>query len=279
MAPVKKVGTIQLAEGVYALVQKDFATNSGFIVGDDGVLVIEALMTTAEARHTIAEVKRVTDKPIRWLVLTHYHGDHTFATHHFLPAAIVAHTECREELIEKWDVSVGDFSRNCPELSEKFRKTRMVPPDVVFVERLTLHVEARRVELLYLGRAHTRGDVFIYLPGDRILFAGDVVDKDTVPYTADGYIGSWITVLDKLQSLEVERLVPGHGLLGDKTTIQDVHTFLAELRRQAREQFTLDKSAEEATRAIRLPQFSRWARIDDLRVPVKRLYKEFRGEL
>lgn len=273
------VGTIELARGVYALIQEGGATNGGFLVGDNGVLVIEALMTTSLAKKTISEVRRVTNKPIRWLVLTHFHGDHTFGTEHFLPAAIVAHSECRDELIGKWESSIKRFSTNRPELAEEFRNVKLTPPDVVFAERLTLHLGSSRVELLYFGRAHTRGDVFIHLPQDRILFTGDVAVNQRVPAAVDGYIGSWITVAEKVQSLDVATVVPGHGLIGDRRMIRDVQAFFTELKRQARQMFDAGKSQEEAARSIQLPEYASWVGIDNLTIPVSRLYMEFRGEL
>lgn len=274
-----QTGTIELAEGVYALIQEAGATNGGFLVGDNGVLVVEGLMTTALAKKTISEVKRVTNKPIRWLVLTHFHGDHTFGTEHFLPAAIVGHTECREELIEKWEYSVKRFSTNRPELAAEFSKVRMTPPDCVFADRLTMHLGNRRVELLYFGKAHTRGDIFIHLPQDRVMFSGDVAVNGRVPAAMNGYVSSWITVLEKAHSLDVATVVPGHGFIGDKRMVKETRDFFAELKQRTRERFDAGKSAEETARDLKLPQYASWPGIENLSIPVQRLYLEFRGEL
>jgi cyclase len=274
-----RTGTIEIADGVYAFIQEAGATNAGFIIGDEGVLVIDALMTAALAQKLMAEVRRVTTKPIRFLVYTHFHGDHTFGGVHFLPAAIIGHKECREELIEKWGPSVERFATMRPEFAEEFRSLRITPPDIVFTERLTVYLGGRRIELLYLGRAHTRGDVFVYLPKERVLFAGDVVVNGRVPAAMDAYITSWTAVLEQAQSLAVDVLVPGHGLLGDKQTIAEQHAFLTELKQQVRQRFEAGKSAEETAAELQFPQFASWPNIGNLSVPVQRLYLEFRGQL
>ncbi|MBI4328257.1 MAG: MBL fold metallo-hydrolase [Chloroflexi bacterium] len=279
MTSKAQIGTIELGDGVHALIQEGGATNAGFIVGDSGVLVIEALMSADLAKKTIREVKRVTRKPIRWVVLTHYHWDHSFAAEQFLPSAIVGHAECREELVEKWEPSVESASQFVPDLSEEFRKTKMVPPDVVFTDRLTLHVGERRVELHYFGRAHTKGDIFIYVPGEGVLFGGDVISNQGVPYVVDGFVSSWISVLERARSLDVTKVVPGHGLITDKQSIGDTQAFLTEVKQRVRKKFDAGKSQEEAARGLTFPKYASWRGINDLSALVKRLYMEFRGEL
>ena len=274
-----QTGTIELAPGVFAFIQEGGATNAGFIVGDDGALVIDALMTRALAKQLIGEVKRVTPKPVRFLVYTHFHGDHTFGGELFLPAAIVGHRECRDELIDKWEASVKRFCTNRPEFADEFRKVKPAPPEAVFTERMTLHLGQRQIELIYFGRAHTRGDIFIHLPQDRVLFSGDAVVNGRAPAAMDGYISSWIAVLERAQGLDVETLVPGHGLIGGKGTIAEQMAFFSELKRQVRAGFDAGKSVEQTAKDLKLPQFAAWPNISNLDNHIRRLYMEFRGEL
>jgi cyclase len=166
-----------------------------------------------------------------------------------------------------------------PEFADEFRSLRITPPDIVFTEHLTLYLGGRRIDLIHLGRAHTRGDVFIYLPKERVLFSGDVVVNGRVPAAMDAYVSSWIRVLEQVQSLAVDVVVPGHGLLGDKSTISEQHAFLTELKRQVQERFAAGKSAEETAAELSFPQFASWPNIGNLTVPVQRLYLELRGQL
>ncbi len=274
-----QTGIIEVAAGAYAFIQEGGATNGGFIVGDEGVIVIEGLMTTALAKKVKEEVKRVTSLPIRCLILTHFHGDHSFGSQHYLPVPIVGHAECRDELIEKWDASVERFATNRPELAAEFRGVRMTPPDLVFEEKMTLYLGNRRIELIYLGKAHTRGDILVHLPQDRVLYTGDVAVNQRVPASMDAYMSSWISVLERMQTLDVETVVPGHGLIGNMTMVTDLRRFFSELRTEARQRFDAGMSVEQAAADIHFPQFQSWTGIDQLSMPVQRLHMEFRGEL
>lgn len=279
MVTTAQTGTIQVADGVFAFIQEGGATNGGFIVGDEGVVVIEGLMTKAIAQKMLGEIKHVTPKPIRFLVYTHFHGDHTFAGGAFLPAAVVGHKECREELLEKWTPWVERFSTNRPDDAAEFRALKPVPPEIIFNEKLTIHLGNKRVELLYFGRAHTRGDIFTHIAKDRVVFSGDAVVNNRVPAFMDGYPSSWINVLDQVQALDFTTLVPGHGLLGSKQTAADLQGFIAELRRQTRQAHDAGRSEAEALSALRLPLYASWPGMQNLAVPVQRMYMEWRGQL
>lgn len=283
MVTTAQTGTIQVADDVFAFIPPEDGslggTNGGFIVGDEGVVVIEGLMTKKTAQHVLGEVKRVTTKPVRFLVYTHFHGDHTFAGGVYLPAAVVGHRECREELLEKWTPWVERFSTNRPESAAEFRALKPVPPDIVFNEKLTIHLGNKRLELHYFGRAHTRGDIFTHLPKEGVLFGGDATVNHRVPAFMDGYPSSWINVLDQVQALDFTTLVPGHGPVGSKQTAVDLQAFIRELQQQTRRAYDAKKSEGEAVASIKLPQYASWPGVQNLAVPVQRMYMEWRAQL
>lgn len=281
-----KTGVIEVAEDVFAFIQEGGATpdpatttNGGFIVGEEGVIVVDGLMTNAMARRVQQEVKRITQAPIRCMILTHFHGDHSLANQNYLSVPIIGHSGCRADLIERWDATVENFSTRFPELAAEFHSARMVPPNLVYDRGLTLYLGSHEINLIHPGRAHTRGDTLVYLPQDRVLYAGDVVFNRQVPGTGSGHLRGWMSTLRKIQTLHVDTIVPGHGLLGDVTIVKDLHRFFSALKREAQKRFRAGMGAEEAAKDIRLPQFRSWRGIDQLAAAVQWLYTEFRSEL
>src|SRR3989304_4175796 len=133
----QETGVIELASGVFAKIFPEGRTNSGFIVGDEGVMVIDSLMTPSLARGIIEDVKKVTAKPVRYLVNTHYHGDHTFGNEVFAPVPIIAHANCRVELEEFGEVSIQRFSQMRPELAEELKEGRRRLPGLTLQDSPT----------------------------------------------------------------------------------------------------------------------------------------------
>ena len=277
-----RTGFVEVAAGVFAFIPEPGGsyggTNGSFIVADGGVLVIEGFFTRAIAQHVIGEIKRVTSKPIRFVVYTHFHGDHVFGGELFLPAAVVGHKECRQEIIEKWESSVKRYAGGRPELADEFANVRMTLPDVLFGERLVLDLGSHRLELSHLGRAHSKGDIFVHLPKHNVLFTGDVVVNGRTPYTADGYVSSWIDVLDEAQSFAADVWVPGHGPIGDKKTAARLQSFMESVKKQVRDAYTAGASEAEAVKALHVPEYADWQGIQNLVSPVHRLYQEFKGD-
>ena len=284
MAAQSQTGIIEVGANAYAFIQAEGATNGGFIVGEEGVIIVEALMTKALTEQVKAEVKKVTSLPIRSVIATHFHGDHTFGNQYYLPASILGHAECRDELIEKWDLSVERFASRYddtdPVQAAEFRNARITPPDVVFHnEKMTLYLGNKRIELYYFGKAHTRGDILTYLPDDKLMYAGDVATNAGAPFTMDGYPASWVSVLEKLEALDVETIVPGHGPVGDKGMATTEREFLAGLTSETRKRLDSGMSVEKAVADITVPGFESWSEGEGFETSVERLYLELRGQI
>ncbi|MGH2514449.1 MAG: MBL fold metallo-hydrolase, partial [Ktedonobacterales bacterium] len=198
----------QLAEGVYALITGG-DPNTGFIVGERCVLVVDARATPALARETIAAVRDVTDKPIDYLVLTHYHAVRVMGASGIGARHIVAHRGTRHLIRERGQADFESEARRFPRL---FLDIASIPglthPDIVYDDVLTLDIGNRDVELRWLGRAHTEGDTAVWLPKERVLFAGDLVEASAAPYCGDAYILDWPATLDNVRALGAEAVVP-----------------------------------------------------------------------
>ncbi|MEU9235798.1 MBL fold metallo-hydrolase [Streptomyces subrutilus] len=205
--------TTEIADGVYAYVQGDGGwclNNAGLVAGGNGQsLLVDTVATERRARDLRAEVLRLVPKPPRALVNTHFHGDHTFGNYLFPEAVVIAHEQTRTmmdlaglHLTGLWpDVCWGDLE--------------LALPDVTYRDALTLHIGGVRAELLHLGpAAHTTNDTAVWLPEQRVLFAGDLVMSNAAPFCLMGSVSGSLAAMERLRALGAETVVPGHGPVG-----------------------------------------------------------------
>lgn len=298
----------RIADGIYAIIHDDATHdwpsgttswphgNTGVIVGDDAVLVVDATYYPSRARADIALIRAVTDKPVKYLVNTHWHGDHTHGNGAYREAfpglVIVGQRENRDFIavnLERYPRSAtiagsaklasvarldsvranGRDSAGRPlapaerarlerilagqrtELAE-LAAVRVTPPDLLFEGELVLHLGARRVELRDQGSANSPHDVTVYLPAERVLFAGDIV-VHPVPYAWQSHPLPWIDVLRRLEAMPVAAIVPGHGpVLADHAYTRQVRELLEATRDRVQAQFREGKNIAEAAAAVRL---------------------------
>ncbi|WP_435105759.1 MBL fold metallo-hydrolase [Arhodomonas sp. AD133] len=207
----KEITFEELAPGAYAYTAEG-DPNTGIIVGDDGVMVIDAQATPLMAEEVIKRVRQVTDKPIKYVMLTHYHAVRTLGASAYGAEQILASRDTYDLIVERgeqdWASELGRFPR-------LFQGADTIPgltwPTVVFEGHMTLWVGERRVEIMQLGRGHTKGDTVVWLPDDRVLFSGDLVEYGATPYTGDAYHRNWPDTLGRLRDLAPKALVPGRG--------------------------------------------------------------------
>ena len=221
---------VELADGVFARLHEGL-TNAGIIVGDDGVLVIDSLRVPSFARDLIADVKRLTPKPIRWVVDTHSHWDHAWGNEEFPDATIIGHDNARAEML---DVDLVEWWRERAATSgmpwsDEAKTVQVTPPSLTFDESMRLFLGNRELHLRWFGRAHTSGDIFIHLPEENLLFTGDVAQDGGVPFIQDGYVRDWVGTDGRLLELEPERFVSGHGPIGSFDALIDARDFIAML--------------------------------------------------
>lgn len=210
-----QTGLIELDKGIYAYIQPRggiwFIANAGLIVGRDFSIVIDSLTNEKMAMDFLSSIRKVTDKPIRFLINTHYHGDHTW-TNHLFNAVTISHVNTRRLIEEEMRTNViGLYEKLFPEMD--FSGARYTPQDLVFSESLTLYAGDRAIEVKYIGYpAHTVGDVYVYIPDSRVVFTGDLLFAEPcTPFVLFGSVSGSIEALDRLASLNADIYVPGHG--------------------------------------------------------------------
>jgi cyclase len=226
------------------------------------------------------EIRRVTNKPVRTLINTHHHVDHTMGNALFPEAQIVAHANARREQERVGKGVLGLLRTRIPLLVAETEAIELRLPDLTFDGEFTLHVGDRELRLLHFGPAHTIGDALVVLPRERVLFAGDLAFSYVTPLAFEGHIGGWIERCEQIEAMDFETLVPGHGPVGGKADLREMRGYLQLVRDQARAAFDAGRSPEKAARGIDLGEYASWPEAADrLALNVRRLYQEFRGEL
>ncbi len=278
-----------LADGVYALTAEG-DPNVGAVEAEDFIVAIEARATPRAARDWLTRLRQHTDKPVRYLVLTHYHAVRVLGASAFAADSIIAH-EMTKFLIEErgqqdWESEYGRMPR-------LFREPEGIPglthPDIVFNDRLTIPLGGDRGDLMliYCGRGHTAGDIIAWVPKHKVLFAGDLVEAEAALYTGDAFHFDWSTdTLDQVKSFGAEILIGGRGAVARghnqvNAAIEQTRGFLNGMKAKVGEVHrrggTL-KEAFEATHAHLAPKFGKWPIFEHcLPFDVKRLWDELEG--
>jgi len=236
--PVVPAGETQrIAEGVHVIPDKrrDLVPNIGIIVGSEAVMVVDTGMGPKNARTVLEEVRAITDKPIRYLAITHFHPEHGMGAQAFpeTTAVLVPRAQA-EELADKGEAYIEMFEGFGPEVARYLEDIRPPPPDIAFERRVQVDLGDRRVEVFYLHPAHTRGDAYVWLPAERILFAGDIVLNRFFPIMPDADSSGlgWLEALERLAAMEPAIVVPGHGATGDTGLIDALSEFLQRMQQE-----------------------------------------------
>jgi cyclase len=277
--------TTELAPGVFSYVQATGGfciANAGVIAAQGGATAIDALFTPTMTRTLLEEAKRLTSAPIARLINTHHHVDHTLGNALF-PAQteILAHARAKAEMERVGLGVLAIIKRMAPHFEAELEGARERLPDATFDgDAFELEIGGRRVRLLHFGTGHTRGDVLVHLPDERVLFAGDVAFFYVTPLAFEGHIGNWIAIGERVLAMEdVDVIVPGHGPAGGKEDLRAMVGYLRLVREGAARAFEAGASEQEAMKAIELGEYATWGEPERLSFNVARVYAELRGEL
>ena len=281
----KRTAFEEIGPGCYAFTAEG-DPNSGVVVGDDAVLVIDAQATPRLAAKVIDAIRQVTDKPIRTLVLTHYHAVRVLGASAYGAAEIVASDPTRTLIAERgrqdWDSEFGRFPR-------LFQGHEDIPgltwPNLTFASAMSVWLGRREVRLLHLGRAHTMGDVVAWVPDARVMFSGDIVEYRSACYCGDAHLKDWPATLERIAGFHPQALVPGRGaaLTGDAVGegIASTRDFLSTLYGTVRARAEAGAPLKEAYRAAREAmdgRFGDWAIYEHcMPFNVARAYDEANG--
>ncbi len=282
----KKISFEELGTGLYGYTAEG-DPNSGVVIGDDSVLVVDAQATPAMARDVIARIRTVTDKPIRHVVLSHYHAVRVLGASGYEGAEIIASDVTRDMIVERgqqdMDSEIGRFPR-------LFRGKESIPgltwPHLTFHRRMTLWMGKREVQIIHIGRSHTAGDTIVWLPKERVCFSGDCVEFGATPYCGDAHFADWPGTLAAIQALGPERLVPGRGRslmnAGEvREGIESTAAFTSDLFGRVKAGVARDWSLKQVyddTMAFMRPRYGQWVIFEHcMPFDVSRAYDEAKG--
>lgn len=302
----------KVAEGVY-YATGGAGSNNVVIVNDQDVLLVDDGTTPGAARALLADLKMITDKPVRTVVNTHFHYDHTDGNSVFAPdVEIIGHEYVRNAILnfdvlhrEPFKTSVGvrlpeqvaglqkqiagekDAQKKAAlgkelaaalEVREQAKEIKLTPPNVTYASKMTLYRGKREIQLLFLGRGHTGGDTFVYLPQERIVCTGDMEEGSRVAYMGDAFFDEWVTTLDALKKLDFTLVLPGHGRpFRDKSVITAFQSYLTDLMQQAAKMRQQGVAADDAAKRVDLTSHKK--DFPDLQAPgadvrgMRRLYE------
>ncbi|WP_396270102.1 MBL fold metallo-hydrolase [Ideonella sp.] len=234
----KKVSFVQLSEHAWAYTAEG-DPNTGIIIGDDAVMVIDTQATPAMAQDVVRRIREVTDKPIKYVLMSHYHAVRVLGAEGYRAEGlehIIASQDTRDLIVERGEQDKASEIGRFPRL---FQNVESVPPGmtwptITFSGKMTLWLGQLEVQLLQLGRGHTKGDTVAWLPQEKVLFSGDLVEFDATPYAGDAYFQDWPQTLANIAALKPEKLVPGRGaaLSGEaqvRAGLEGTQAFVSEL--------------------------------------------------
>jgi glyoxylase-like metal-dependent hydrolase (beta-lactamase superfamily II) len=280
----------QLADGMYAALAVPGSgawSNAGIVDLGGQTLVFDTLFTPQAAQELRRYAEQLTGRPATWVINSHRHADHILGNQVFADAQIVATSTTREKMAErsaafiahaKADTTfLAEFAAQIDREPDERTRARMINtlanyraleqalptieltlPNVTFTERMTFHGTQRAAELITYGGAHSLSDAFLYLPEDKIMFAGDIVQVQTHPSMSDGNPEQWDVILKQVAMLDIERIVPGHGPLGGREDLDLTRQYIHDLQHHAAAAVERGLSAEQAGALDVLAQFEEW---------------------
>jgi glyoxylase-like metal-dependent hydrolase (beta-lactamase superfamily II) len=285
-------GLHDLGSGCFAYLQPDGSwgwSNAGLVTDGGESLLVDTLYDLRLTAEMLHAMRRATSAAVRigTLVNTHANGDHCYGNQLVKGATIVASAASAAEMDELPADRMAMLLKNAPALgaggaflarcfsSFDFEGIVHTPPTETFRGECIRHVGTKKVQLIEVGPAHTKGDVLVHVPADRVVFTGDILFVDGTPIMWAGPVANWIAACERIAAMDVDAVVPGHGPVTDTAGALRVRDYLVYVRDEARKRFDAGLSPADAARDIALGDFSSWGDAERIVVNVHTLYREF----
>jgi cyclase len=265
----------QVASDLYFLF--DFnGSNSVFLVTDAGVLVIDTRTHPRDGRDLLDRIRMVTDKPIKWVINSHFHGDHTMGNSVFkdVGATFVAQEETARIMQRVHPKEMARRVDGFRSRGDDPAEVKLVPPDVTFDSRMTIRVGGREVRLFYLGPGQQAGDTFVEFPHARVLFTPGAFAKHSMPnmlFTPS--VDNWIKLLGEVGGMDIDTILPAHGDIATRADVKELAVMLADEYATVKDAVSRGVSLEQATTTLTFPQYKDWRNYARLQGEIKALYE------
>ena len=267
----------QVAPDLYFLYD-DLSSNSAFLVTNEGVLVIDTRQHPAHGRDLIARIRNITDKPIKWVINTHAHGDHYYGNPAFkaVGATIIAHRDVVAGMIKNEQLEFKRRQAFFRSLKLDPAEVKTVLPDVTFDSRLTIELGGRKVEIMYLGAGQNPGDTLVHFPHARSLYVGGpFARKNWSNLSFTPSVDGWIALLQKIAAMDVDMFLPGHGDVGSRQDVLDEAKLLGDVQAEVKAALARGMSKEEMVKTLRFAQYANLRNYDRIDVFIEALHHLF----
>ena len=265
----------QIAPDLYFLFDFE-SSNSVFLVTDEGILVIDTRQHPRDGQDLLDKIRKVTDKPVKWVINSHFHGDHNYGNPVFKAAGatIIAQNDTARLMQQ---VADKEFARR-----QQFFKLRgydpkevkLVLPDITFDHEATIRLGDRQVQLLYLGPGQNPGDTFVLFPHLRVLFTPGAFGQRSMPNMAfTPSVDGWIKLLDKIASLDVDKILPAHGDVADKNAVVELSSMLADQYATVKDAVAKNMPLSTALTALTFDKYKDWRNYNRRDQEIKSLYE------
>ena len=273
---------VEVSAGIFAYIQHDGSwclNNPAFIDADGAgqVIAIDACATERRTRLFREAIERLSPHPVRTLVNTHAHLDHTYGNCLFeADAVIVGHRRCREQILREAPGQRERAGMMFP--SVDWGEVTPVAPSVTFEDTLTLYAGDLELQLIYVSPAHTNTDAVVWIPERKVLIAGDIIFHQGTPFALMGSVGGWRDALVRLRELPIETVIPGHGPVSGPEVLDEVDAYLGFVQETAQAAFNGGVSPLAAAREVDLGRFGEWTDAERIVGNLHRAFSELRGE-
>ena len=255
-------GFTKVKDGIYVFAAKDGNSTCSVVLTQDGPVVIDTCQTAPDAHRLMAGVKKLTDKPVRFVIDTEVHNDHTFGHWVFSPPAVVINAEGAGEAMKKsFDPKrLERLAAQSPEMAEAIKGYKMIVPQLEYRNRMTINLGERTFELYYLKNVHSEADTAIWLPKERVLFAASAANVRSIinlrPFVR---IQDLLASYKLMKSLNPEVVVPGHGAVSTTQIFDEYEAFYTLLMKRVGEMAAQGKSLDEIKKDLKMPEYASWA--------------------
>jgi cyclase len=255
-------GFTKVKDGIYVYAAKEGNSTCSVVLTEEGPVIIDTCQTPPDTHRLMAAVKKLTDKPVRFVIDTEIHNDHTFGHWVFSPPAIVVNAEGATEGMKKgFDPKrVEALAAQSPEMREAIKGYKMITPQIEYRNKMTINLGERTFELLYLKNVHSEADTAIWLPKERVLFAASAANvKSIINLRPFVRIPDVLASYKLMKSLNPEIVVPGHGAVSTTKIFDEYEAFYNLLVKRVGEMATQGKSLDEIKKELKMPEYADWA--------------------